>query len=310
MRTQTLGHRRFLATASGFLVLAGVFGTYTPAASETTIGEVSRDTTTVTIPNPDVAVCYRNDGEKLVRVVESEDGCGEHETFVRLSPGERGADGPQGPQGPSGDGKASSRWYADRDDDGYGDWYDRVDSAVRPAGFADNNDDCNDDKADVNPGTGRSSGRGEDFDCDGLAAELSIRWFPDADGDGWGGLPSITNQASKPNGYTRYPHDCNDNDPTIYPGSDLDAAGGPGCNRAREGQRYNADQDQDGHHHLWFNGDDCNDFDREIHPGALERTYDGLDNDCEGSTLDVEPYVDDVGRHDPKRWGWIAPYSR
>jgi hypothetical protein len=299
MRAQRMGHRRTFAIAVAFIVLAGAFGTYTPALSETTIGEVSQDTQTVSFTSSVVAVCYRNDGEKLVRVVSAEDECGEHETFVQLSPGERGS---EGPQGPSGDGAPSSRWYADRDGDGYGDWYDRIDSSAKPDGFVDNNGDCNDNRADVNPATGKNDGRGQDFDCDGLANETAIVWYRDRDGDGIGserpsglGEPpaTLTNQTGKPKGgYSIYPHDCDDNNRSVGAGD---------CHRPA------SDRDDDGHR-IIGNGDDCNDFENAVfgHLG-FEIPYDGLDNDCQPHTLDVEPFEPDVGRHDPERWGRVTP---
>ena len=31
----------------------------------------------------------------------------------------------------------------------------------------------------------------------------------------------------------------------------------------------------------WCRGEDCNDYDASIHPGALEQCYDFVDNDCD-----------------------------
>lgn len=49
-----------------------------------------------------VAVCHRNDGEKLVRVIGDGESCAEHETGLVLGEGREGPMGPQGEQGPPG----------------------------------------------------------------------------------------------------------------------------------------------------------------------------------------------------------------
>lgn len=94
--------RKALAVSAGFAILVGAFGGYSPARSQTF---ESRDTATVPASATVLAACYRNDGEKLVRIVSTEDECGEHESFVQLSPGEPG---PQGPQGLPGDSSGSN----------------------------------------------------------------------------------------------------------------------------------------------------------------------------------------------------------
>ncbi|HUQ05200.1 MAG TPA: sulfatase [Kofleriaceae bacterium] len=54
------------------------------------------------------------------------------------------------------------------------------------------------------------------------------------------------------------------------------------------------DFDRDGHAAL-FGGDDCDDFDREIHPGASDIPDDGIDQNCVAGDARLARTVDDVG---------------
>ena len=62
-------------------------------------------------------------------------------------------------------------WYADADDDGFGDPSSSIEACSSMPGFVTDNTDCDDTDAAVNPGVEEVCGNGVDDDCDGLIDE-------------------------------------------------------------------------------------------------------------------------------------------
>jgi hypothetical protein len=140
--------------------------------------------------------------------------------------------------------------------------------------------DCDDFDAAIHPGADEVPYDGIDDNCDG--ADLT-----DIDGDGEDGGTEGT--------------DCDDNDPAIHlgaeeicDGADNDCSG-TADDGAVDASTWYADSDGDGYGDAASttkgcdaptgyvaNASDCEDGDRDTHPGAREVCDDGADNNCDG----------------------------
>ena len=141
-------------------------------------------------------------------------------------------------------------------------------------------DDCNDNDATIYPGATETCD-GKDNDCDRTVDEgAKITFFIDRDLDKWGDATATTTQAcTQPAGYSSTPGDCDDTNPQTYPeaqewcdGSDND------CNDIVDDKDFDGD---DFVQELYCGGDDCDDNNPAVNPGALEVPADGIDNDCD-----------------------------
>jgi len=135
--------------------------------------------------------------------------------------------------------------------------------------------------------------------------------YLDFDGDGYGLTLVAIEACDSPEGYSLTPGDCDDAEPTAFPGGtetcdgiDNDCSG-----EADEGLglTYYTDLDSDGfgdsdaailacsypEGHALIGGD-CDPLDADIHPLAIE-VCDGIDNDCDELTDDADTDVDFSG---------------
>jgi len=166
----------------------------------------------------------------------------------------------------------------DNDGDGYGE------------GSGCDGPDCNDNDEDINPEANEICGNGIDENCDGIDDPCAC---PDNDSDGY------TDSAC---GGT----DCNDDDNTINPGAVevCDGVDNNCANGADEGGvcpivTYYCDNDSDTYYDATADGtcntynctpagcqaaqgDDCNDANADIYPGADEICGNGVDENCDG----------------------------
>jgi hypothetical protein len=91
-------------------------------------------------------------------------------------------------------------------------------------------------------------------------------------------------------GFTPAQGDCNDNDPSIYPGAPECNAQGNGdgidnnCNQRVDEGCLDTDEDHDGY---TVGQGDCNDTDPLVNPGAYEVPGNGKDDNCDGRTDEV-----------------------
>jgi hypothetical protein len=205
-----------------------------------------------------------------------------------------------------------SAWYADADNDGFGNPAVSQLACFQPSGYVSNDDDCNDANAAVHPGATEVCNSIDD-DCDGLTDDADpgitgqSTWYADTDNDGFGN-PAVSQLACfQPSGYVSNDDDCNDANAAVHPGAtevcnniDDDCDGltddaDPGIT----GQAtWYADADNDGFGNAAAsttacfqlsgyvsNDADCNDANDLIHPGATENLCNNVDDNC-NNTID------------------------
>ncbi len=219
----------------------------------------------------------------------------------------------------------AGRWFRDADNDGYGTVLDELISCVQPTGYVADDTDCDDSELASNFGAAEICD-GIDNDCDGLvdgddrADLIATSYYPDLDEDGFGAEGADPWVAcSGLDGFAPSTDDCDDGDPTVWPGAqevcdgidndcDGDTDDADSSLDLATGQLGYADVDNDGYGDPLdpaaaqtcvpgggqvFDATDCNDNDDEIFPGAPEYC-DGVDHDCDNQVYEAagEWYLD------------------
>ena len=195
-------------------------------------------------------------------------------------------------------------FYADLDQDGYGDPASAVAACSAPLGTVSSGTDCDDDDAAVKPGAVETCNATDD-DCDGGTDEglPKLPFFRDGDVDGQGDIAQSVSSCAAPEGYVNDSGDCDDQDPgvngaavEVCDGVDQDCDGAP--DDGLPTSEWHPDADLDGYGsgtvkvvscapasgHV-ADSSDCADGVKAVNPAATESCND-VDDDCDGAADD------------------------
>ena len=206
-----------------------------------------------------------------------------------------------------GDAIGARTWYADTDEDGFGDPDVTTRACDQPEGYVADTTDCDDERDDVYPDAPEVCDT-VDNDCDGEvdegAATDAPTWYRDADSDDFGTVLDSIVACSAPDGYIADGTDCRDDDENAYPGAPERCNGRDNnCDgfvdeggEADDAPLWYVDADVDTYGSASTstracvqpdgyvaNSDDCNDAATLVNPMASE-VCDGIDNNCDGVT--------------------------
>ncbi len=200
-------------------------------------------------------------------------------------------------------------WYMDQDGDGFG----SDDSLCLCFGEAPysvtNSNDCDDTSGAVSPVASEDCGIPGDENCNGLDNEQGAlgctQYYLDADEDGYGTSASVCACAPLEFYTADNIQDCQDSNPDVNPGEvedcltamDDNCNGTPNDVGADNCGEFYEDVDGDGYGvglpvcicqgesiYLAANGDDCDDTDGQVYPGAQEKCSTPYDDNCNDDT--------------------------
>ncbi|MBI5369641.1 FG-GAP repeat protein [Candidatus Uhrbacteria bacterium] len=197
-----------------------------------------------------------------------------------------------------------SRWYRDKDNDGYGNPNDHMDDCGKPNGYVDNALDCNDESSAVKPGAAEVCDDGIDQNCDGVTdnAEQATLQCVDADHDNAGNPLSCVYACQALPNHVVNQSDCDDTNPSVGPAAPEVCGDGVdnNCNGVTDTDAVDTawyrDQDNDGFgdpkvaqtacappQGFVGNALDCDDTKASVKPGVAEICNNGIDDNCDGT---------------------------
>lgn len=196
-------------------------------------------------------------------------------------------------------------WYADVDEDTYGDPAVLLEQCAEPDGYVDNSLDCNDGDIAINPDGTEICDDGIDQDCNDIVddAEGAQAWYADVDGDGYGNEDQLLFSCQESvDGFVLDNQDCNDVNYDTSPaafeacgdGIDNDCDGEIDTDAEDVPWYRDADEDGWGDPALTVtdcappsgyvgNAEDCDDTDAAVNPGISEVCNNGIDDNCDDS---------------------------
>ena len=118
------------------------------------------------------------------------------------------------------EGPASPLYYEDLDGDSYGNDDTAIGSCIPIVGRVSQGGDCDDDDDDVHPNADEHCNDVDD-DCNDITDDQALNatpWYPDYDGDGYGGDAATLQACVAPLGWTDLGGDCDDSRGDVHPG--------------------------------------------------------------------------------------------